>query len=60
MSETICLESDYSGPCRYSHSCPLSRQVLQHRWALRGVECWAFVQISEKTGAVVAPQGDAP
>lgn len=59
----ICKEADSTAPCRYSGSCPASRQLIQGGWKktaglwvqskseeMRGEHCWAFGMIQAKPG----------
>lgn len=57
----ICKEPDGETPCQFAGICPASRQVqhggyskslgqwVKNREPLRGKQCWAYQQLSERT-----------
>lgn len=58
----ICRSAeDPSRPCRYASVCHESRQRNQHHYAVRGLQCWAFVGYREREARhlPVLPKGAA-
>lgn len=45
---SLCTEPDGVTPCRFVSQCAEARQRLQHYEGLRGMDCWAYQQKTDR------------